>query len=95
MKGIINKGIQELVEAKFGAEAWGKVKELAKCEKPFFSASEDYPDQMTLDLANATSEVSGLPLQTVLFEFGKFRVSNTALMGNQLVRPELPLNPVP
>ena len=29
MKGVVNKGIQELVEAKFGAEAWQKVKELA------------------------------------------------------------------
>ena len=77
MKGIVNKGIQELVEAKFGAEAWEKVKTLAKCEEPFFSASEDYPDQMTLDLANAASEVSGLPLETVLVEFGKFWVPNT------------------
>ncbi len=78
MKGIVNKGIQELAEAKFGAEAWEKVKELAKCEEPFFSASEDYPDQMTLDLANAASKVSGLPLETVLVEFGKFWVPNTA-----------------
>jgi predicted hydrocarbon binding protein len=79
MKGVINKGIQELVETKFGIEAWDKVKEIAKCEEPFFSTSEDYPDQMTLDLANAASEVSGLPLETVLFEFGKFWVSNTGL----------------
>ncbi len=79
MKGVINKGIQELVEAKFGAEAWDKVKEMAKCKEPFFSTSEDYPDQMTLDLANAAAEVSGLPLETVLVEFGKFWVSNTGI----------------
>lgn len=77
MKGVINKGIQELVEAKFGTEAWNEVKEIAKCDEPFFSTSEDYPDQMTLDLANATSKVSGLPLETVLVEFGKFWVSKT------------------
>jgi len=77
MKGIINKGIQELVEAKFGAEAWDKIKELAKCEEPFFSARENYSDQMTVDLANAASEVSGLPLETVLVEFGKFWITNT------------------
>ena len=79
MKGIINKGIQELVEAKFGAEAWDKVKELAKCEEPFFSASDDYPDQMTLDLVTAASEVSGLPPEAVLVEFGKFWVPNTGV----------------
>ena len=77
MKGVINKGIQELVEAKFSTEAWDKIKEMAKCEEPFFSTSEDYPDQMTLDLANAASEVSGLPLETVLVEFGKFWISKT------------------
>jgi hypothetical protein len=36
MKGVINKGIQELIEAEFGAEAWGRIKEMAKCEEPFF-----------------------------------------------------------
>jgi predicted hydrocarbon binding protein len=77
MKGIINKGIQELVEAKFGEQAWEKVKQIAKCAEPFFSASEDYPDQLTLDLASAASEVSGFPLETVLVEFGKFWVTNT------------------
>ncbi len=77
MKGIINKGIQELVETRFGTEAWEKVKSLAKCAEPFFSASEYYPDQMTLDLANAASEVSGLSLENVLIEFGKFWISNT------------------
>lgn len=77
MKGIINKGIQEMVEAKFGAEAWDKIKALAKCDEPFFSAGEDYPDQMTLDLVSAASEVAGLPLETVLVEFGKFWVPNT------------------
>jgi len=76
MKGIINKGIQELVKVKFGAEAWDKVKKRAKCEEPFFLTIEDYPDQMTLALANAASEVSGLPLETVLIEFGEFWVSN-------------------
>ncbi len=77
MKGIINKGIQELVEAKFGAEAWDKIKETAKCGEPFFLASDSYPDQMTLDLVDAASEVSGLAPETVMVEFGKFWVPNT------------------
>ena len=77
MKGVINKGIQKLVTAKFGVEAWDAIKERAHCEEPFFSASEDYPDQMTVDLAIAASEVSGLSLETVLIEFGKYWVPNT------------------
>ena len=77
MKGIINKGIQDLVEAKFGAEAWEKIKALAACEEPFFAVSLDYPDEMTLGLVKAASEVSGLPAETVMIEYGKFIVPNT------------------
>jgi len=78
MKGIINEGIQKFVETKFGQEAWDKIKEQAKCKHLFFSAVDDYPDQETVDLANAASKVLDLPLETVLVEFGKFWITNTA-----------------
>jgi hypothetical protein len=77
MKGVVNKGIQELVESQFGSEKWEKIKSMAGCDEPLFSISEDYPDKMTFDLAGAASEVLGLPLETVLVEFGKFWVMNT------------------
>lgn len=77
MKGIINKGIEELVEKKFGAETWQKVKALAGCKEPFFAISLDYPDKSTLALVKAVSEVSGLPMETVMIEYGKFIVPNT------------------
>lgn len=77
MKGIINKGIQELVEAQFGPEAWEKVKSQAGCDEAFFAISLDYPDEMTLALVKAASEFAGLPAETVMVEFGKFVVPNT------------------
>lgn len=77
MKGVINKGIQELVQARFGAEAWEQIKARAGCEEPFFAVSEDYPDELTLALVQAAAEVSGLPTETLLVEFGKFWVSHT------------------
>jgi len=77
MKGIINKGIQELVVEKFGTEAWEKVKSLAGCDEPFFAISNDYPDETTVALVKAASEVSGLPMETVMIEYGKFIVPNT------------------
>jgi len=76
MKGIINKGIQEMVENKYGEPAWEKVKSIAGCEEPFFAVSLDYPDEMTIALIKAASEVSGLPLETVMVEYGKFMVPN-------------------
>ena len=77
MKGIINKGIQEMVEKKFGAQAWKKAKSLAGCEVPFFAISNDYPDEMTVDLIKAASEVSGLSMHTFMMEYGKFMAPNT------------------
>lgn len=77
MKGVINKGVQELVETRFGTEAWEQVKSLAGCEEPFFSISEEYPDATTLALVQAASEVSGLSQETILVEFGKFWVTHT------------------
>ncbi len=77
MKGVINKGIQELVESQFGSEAWSEIKIRAGCDEPFFATSEDYPDEMSLSLVQAASEVSGLAVEDVLVEFGKYWVPNT------------------
>jgi predicted hydrocarbon binding protein len=77
MKGVINKGIQELVLDKFGSEAWEKIKQSAGCSEPFFAASNDYPDEMSVALIQAASQVSGLPAEVVCIEFGKYWVNHT------------------
>lgn len=79
MKGVINRGLQDFVEDRFGSEAWEKIKSLARCEEPFFSISEDYPDSMTTDLVAAAAEVAGLSADTVLFELGKAFVTHTLI----------------
>ncbi|MCD6162832.1 MAG: heme NO-binding domain-containing protein [candidate division Zixibacteria bacterium] len=76
MKGIINKGIQQLVETKFGSEAWEKIKSLAACEDQFFAINQDYPDESTMALVKAASKVSGLPAETIMIEYGKFLIPN-------------------
>ena len=68
MKGIINKGIQEMVETQFGETAWQKVKSQAKCNEPFFAVSQDYPDEMTVALVKAAAKVADLPMKTVMIE---------------------------
>ncbi len=79
MKGVINKGIHDFVNNTFGEEAWENVKKRAKCDEPFFAVSEDYPDAMTFALAQAASDVTGLCLDDVLVEYGKFWIGNTAI----------------
>ena len=77
MKGIINKGIQDMVISMKGEEAWLNVKERAGCKEEFFALTEDYPDELTVSLAKAISEVMDMPLDVVLEEYGRFVVNNT------------------
>lgn len=77
MKGVINKGVQELVESQFGDNAWEAIRCRAGCEEPSFSPGIDYPDQMTIDLIAAASEHLHLTTDAVMIEFGKYWVANT------------------
>ena len=77
MKGVVNKGIQELVEQRFGTEEWEAVRTAAGCDEPSFSPSLDYPDQMTGDLVTAAARCLNLSPDQVMIEFGKYWVPNT------------------
>lgn len=77
MKGIINKGIQDLVEDRFGAEAWEQILEKAGCKELFFAISQDYPDESTVNLVQAVSEFAGLPQEKVMEEYGRYIVPRT------------------
>jgi len=77
VKGVINKGIQDLVEARFGAEAWQETKAKAGCEEPIFAVCNDYPDEMTRALVASAAEVLQIPVEAVLKEFGRTFVTCT------------------
>ncbi len=77
MKGVINKGLQDLVESEFGVAFWERIKKLAGCDEPYFEANSDYPDKITLDLVSAAAEVTGRSTDSILVEFGKFWLPNT------------------
>jgi len=66
-----------MVVTQYNADVWERIKSLAGCEGPFFAISLDYPDEMTIRLVKAASKVSGLPIETVMVEYGKFVVPNT------------------
>jgi predicted hydrocarbon binding protein len=79
MKGIINKGVRESICANYGDACWEKVKQVAGCSELFFAAGCDYPDQTTLDLIDAASEVTGVDSDTLMVEFGKHWIPHTGL----------------
>jgi len=78
MKGVINKGIQDLVETPFGREKWEEICAISGCSELSFSNSIDYPDQDTIDLIMAASQSLQITPEQVMIEFGKSWVSFTA-----------------
>ena len=77
MKGIINKGIEEMVLSLHGDELWGRVKKAAGVEEPFFAVSLEYPDQSTLDLVGALAEELSISPKEVMVAYGRWVVPNT------------------
>jgi hypothetical protein len=77
MKGVINKGIKEMIENNYGVEKWEEVRKRAGCEEAFFSATDDYPDHLTMRLFRSACETLSMPVEEVMIEFGKFWINET------------------
>jgi hypothetical protein len=77
MKGVINKGIKEMLEQQYGHEQWEAVRKHAGCGDIFFSSLTDYPDHLTIRLFMSAGEILCLPVETVMIEFGKFWITET------------------
>ena len=67
--------------ARFGEEAWQKIRQAAGIEEEVFLSNESYPDAMTYRLVGAASQVLGLSANDVLEAFGDHWVSKTAQEG--------------
>ncbi len=78
MKGVINKGIQEMVVSRFGHETWEAVRRRAGVEEEFFLLTEDYPDEGTEKLVQAAALVLDLPVEGVMVEFGRYWFTHVA-----------------
>jgi hypothetical protein len=74
MYGLVNRAIKELVIENHGLENWKKIRSVCNIEEDIFLTNEPYPDKMTFDLANATSEVLSISLNDVLISFGEYWV---------------------
>ena len=77
MYGIVNKAIQDLVTANFGAAKWEVILEKSGVEEDFFISSEAYDDDITFKLAKAVSEEMDMSLKDVLIAFGEWWVVKT------------------
>lgn len=81
MYGLVNKAIEGLVVANFGADTWAQIRERAGIEDEGFICMQTYPDAMTYQLVGAASEVLDLPPEQVLEAFGEYWTAYTAHEG--------------
>jgi len=81
MYGMVNKGVQELVEAKGGVALWEKIRSNAGCPFSSFQMLESYDDDVTYKLVGSISEELKITPEAVLEAFGEYWIEFTATKG--------------
>lgn len=81
MYGLVNKAVESLVRAQFGADVWEKIRSRASVNVASFVSMEPYPDDVTYKLVFAASEVLGAKVPDLLEAFGEYWVLYTAKEG--------------
>ena len=83
MYGLVNTAIKDMVEEKFGEQAWRDLSSKTGC--PFdFSRMEQYPDSITYGLVVEAAAKLGVSEADVLREFGRFWVGYVAKAYGEL-----------
>lgn len=77
MYGIVNKAIEDLVIADYGAEKWALILKKSGIEESFFISNEPYDDEITFKLAQTIATEMNISLESVLISFGKWWVLKT------------------
>ncbi len=77
MYGLVNKGLQEILTARFGEATWLKIRAHAGVTDELFISSESYPDEVTDELVAAANCITLTPVDELLFGFGEYWVMQT------------------
>ena len=72
MYGLVHRAIHDLVNERFGPEAWERVRSAAQVDEGHFVAMQAYDDAITYRLVGAASEVLELPGEAILEAFGEY-----------------------
>ncbi|RYU57400.1 heme NO-binding protein [Methylolobus aquaticus] len=81
MYGMVNKALEEMVCARLGDAVWEEIKTRAGVDVDVFVSNDPYPDEMSFGLVTAAAEVTGLPAQALLEDFGRHWILCTAREG--------------
>ncbi len=77
MKGVVFDLLNEMVEEKFGFDAWESILELANADG-IYVTTETYSDDELFELVNAAETVSGIDASELVKEFGRYMLPGFA-----------------
>ncbi len=88
MHGVIFQQLKAYVGEKLGAQAWNELLAAAGRQGNAFVAVKEYPDEELMLLVSTASRVTGVPVNTLVEDFGAFIVPGLVSMFKFAVRPE-------
>lgn len=72
MHGIIFKELKDFVIDQYDQATWNAIVDEAGVPSGLYVPVSEYPDEELLALVAAASELSGIPVDDLLYEFGRF-----------------------
>ena len=81
MYGLVNRAVQDLVQSRFGDEAWANIKRRAGIDVTAFLSMQTYDDALTYALVEAATRELGASTEAVLELFGEHWVDYAARHG--------------
>jgi len=74
MYGMVNNAIRAFVSESHGKDAWARICDRAGVDRGEFASMLPYDDAVTLGLITQTGEATGMPIETLLREIGRYWV---------------------
>lgn len=81
MYGLVNQALEDFVKRGHGEAVWKQVRDKAGINVEMFVSMDSYPDEVTVKLVVAATEVLGLDANRILEAFGEHWVLYTAQEG--------------
>src|SRR4029077_6969715 len=88
MHGIILMEMKSFVDATFGEGVWRQLLADSQLSSQSYDAGHHYPDDHVRKIVESASHRTGLPVHTILEDFGKFIAPQLLSMYPSLIRPE-------
>lgn len=87
MHGIIHAELKKYVLGKLGDHAWNAVVEKARLQDKVYLPNRSYPDADALALVTAASQLTKMPPDAILRDFGEFIAPDLLSLYRQHVKP--------